>query len=556
MALSTQELFEKVKSESSPEEAKRLETFRQQAVSRGVPTSTLFEQIPISPEERALGEQYRREGRQPVQPPSTFETALQYATAVPAAGIAARGAQLATKGVSTLRPYGARAAEVFIPKTGRELAKGTAGAAALGGASAEFRQSYFPEIRSKSQELYPNDPARQQRYQREMLDALGLGFDVTASGGVQALSRTLAPPLRRAMTPSIPEERISAAQAMRERGAPVTTSQIMRGPESRVREGVLSRQQEEANRIYNQSVGLDPANKRFGTKEFNEASKKIDSDYNTILQGKTVTLDDEFFNAFSNLYRDQVQLRASGLMFSETRPILETLRSISGLPRGIRSQIDDLARQPADTTDPNIVSRSVSLINNALPVVQQQIRQGNVTIGAPEYNRLRSMLGDAAYRTADKDRSRVLKRMQKTFDDAADRSMPDVAPQLYDVRRRFESLKTLEQAQKGVEPGMIPAQRVGRTIEQIYDEGTIYGIPNRLAQIGAVGTSLGLQSPTRGYQVEGLRDVVGGLRFPLDFLRARTAVTPARGPQERLREVGRATAVVGGQNVLNQAQGE
>jgi hypothetical protein len=251
-----------------------------------------------------------------------------------------------------------------------------------------------------------------------------------------------------------------------------------------------------------------------------------------------------------------VQLRASGLMFSETRPILETLRSISGLPRGIRSQIDDLARQPADTTDPNIVSRSVSLINNALPVVQQQIRQGNVTIGAPEYNRLRSMLGDAAYRTADKDRSRVLKRMQKTFDDAADRSMPDVAPQLYDVRRRFESLKTLEQAQKGVEPGMIPAQRVGRTIEQIYDEGTIYGIPNRLAQIGAVGTSLGLQSPTRGYQVEGLRDVVGGLRFPLDFLRARTAVTPARGPQERLREVGRATAVVGGQNVLNQAQGE
>lgn len=549
MAVSTQELFQKERSKDRTKE-----TVLPQSGQRGVTTSQLFEQIPISPEERALGEQYRREGRQPVQPPSTFETALQYATAVPAVGLAARGAQLATKGSRALAPYGARAAEIFIPKTGRELAKGTAGAGALGATSAEFRQSYFPEIQAKSKELYPNDPDRQQRFQREALDALGLGFDITASGGVQALSRALSPRARQILTPSIPEERITAAQAMRERGAPVSTSQVMRGPESRVREGVLTRQQEEANRIYNQSVGLDPANKRFGTKEFNDAAKKIDNDYNTILQGKTVTLDDEFFNAFTNLYRDQTQLRASGLMFSETRPILETLRSISSLPRGIRAQMDDLARQPADSTDPNVVSRSVSLINSALPIVQQQVRQGNVTIGAPEYNRLRSMLGDAAYRTTDKDRSRVLKRMQKAFDDAADRSMPETAPQLYDVRRRFESLKTLEQAQKGAEPGMIPAQRVGRTIEQVYDEGTIYGIPNRLAQIGAIGTSLGLQAPARGYQIEGVKDVVGGLRFPLDFLRARTAVTPARGPQERLREVGRATAVIGGQNATNERQ--
>jgi hypothetical protein len=240
------------------------------------------------------------------------------------------------------------------------------------------------------------------------------------------------------------------------------------------------------------------------------------------------------------------------LVFSETKPILETLRSISELPRGLRSQIDDLASQPSDTTDPAIISRAVALINRTLPVVRDNIARGEVTIGAPEYNRLRSMLGDAAYRTTDKDRASVLKRMQKAFDQAADRSMPDIAPQLYDVRRRFEALKTLEQAQKGAEPGVIPAQRVGRVIEQIYDEGTIYGIPNRLAQIGSVGRSLGMQAPSRGYQVEGLRDVISGFRLPLDALRARVATTPARTAEDRRREVLRAATTIGAGNAADE----
>lgn len=551
MALTTEELFGRTKSEARPDEAARIETWERSAPRRSVGTNELFQQIPVSEEERAIGEQYRREGRRPPEPPNVFEKAIEYAAAVPATGLVARGLQLGTRG-TRFAPYAERSAEVLIPKTGRELAKGTAGAAALGATSAEVQRAYFSDIQKTSKELYPNDKASQERFQREAMDALGLGFDITASGTVQALSRKLAPSARRMMTPSVPEERIGAAQLMKERGAPVTTAQVMRGPDARVREGVLTRQQEEANRVYNQAVGLDPNSTRFGTKEFQQASQRIDNDYKTLLEGKTVTLDDEFFNAFRNLYRDQTQLRASGLVFSETKPILETLRSISELPRGLRSQMDDLARQPSDSTDPNIVSRSIAIINQALPVVQQQVAAGKVTIGAPEYNRLRSMLGDAAYRTTDKDRASVLKKMQRAFDQAADRSMPETAPQLYDVRRRFEALKTLEQAQKGAEPGVIPAQRVGKTIEQVYDEGTIYGIPNRLAQIGAAGRSLGMQAPGRGYQVEGLRDVLGGFRFPLDYLRARTALTPARGAEERTREAARSATVIGGGNALNE----
>lgn len=550
MSLSTQQLLENLKTDVDQEELKRLESWEKSA-RRGdgsMSTSELVGQIPISKSERQLGERNRALGQKPAEVGSR---ALQYATAVPATGLAARGFQLATQGSKRLAPYGARAAEVLIPKSLKELTKATAGAGVLGGTSAEVERAYFNDIVDWSKQTFPNDPQKQARAQAEALAALGLGFEITAAGGVQALSRAAAKPARQMLTPSLPKERLEAAQSMKERGAPVTTSQILRGPDSRVREGVLTRQQEEANKVYNEAVGLDKNNTRFGTDEFNQASQKVNTDYGTILQGRTVTLDNDFFNAFANLYRDQTQLRASGLMFSETKPILETLRSISNLPRGLKSQIDDLASQPPETTDPNVLNRSVTLINNALPVLRRQIAENKITIGAPEYNRLRSMLGDAAYRTTDKDRASVLKRMQKTFDEAADRSMPDVAPQLYDVRRRFEALKTLEQAQKGAEPGVIPAQRVGKTIEQIYDEGTIYGIPNRLAQIGRQGISLGMQAPSRGYQIEGVKDVMGGLRFPLDFLRARTAVTPPTTPEERLRRAARTTTVIGTQNATD-----
>jgi hypothetical protein len=74
---------------------------------------------------------------------SPFETGLEAVSAVPILGGVSKLFQLGTRG-TRLAPYGARAADVFIPKTGKELLK-TGALSGLGGAAAQTASNLLPE---------------------------------------------------------------------------------------------------------------------------------------------------------------------------------------------------------------------------------------------------------------------------------------------------------------------------------------------------------------------------------------------------------------------------
>jgi hypothetical protein len=95
------------------------------------------EQATLSPAQR---EEMRTRERVTYSP---GQAALQALSAIPVLGGVAKGAQLATRG-GRLAPYGQRAAELFIPQTGRELAKRSALTAA-GGAAAQGVSNVLPE---------------------------------------------------------------------------------------------------------------------------------------------------------------------------------------------------------------------------------------------------------------------------------------------------------------------------------------------------------------------------------------------------------------------------
>jgi hypothetical protein len=73
---------------------------------------------------------------------SPFETGLEAIGAVPVLGGVSKLLQLGTRG-TRLAPYGARAADVFIPKTGTELLK-TGALTGLGGAAAQTASNLLP----------------------------------------------------------------------------------------------------------------------------------------------------------------------------------------------------------------------------------------------------------------------------------------------------------------------------------------------------------------------------------------------------------------------------
>jgi hypothetical protein len=75
---------------------------------------------------------------------SPFETGLEAMAAVPILGGGARLAQLGLRAYPRLAPYAARAADIFIPKTGRELVK-TGALTGLGGAAAQTASNLLPE---------------------------------------------------------------------------------------------------------------------------------------------------------------------------------------------------------------------------------------------------------------------------------------------------------------------------------------------------------------------------------------------------------------------------
>jgi hypothetical protein len=106
---------------------------------------SLADQIPISDSDREaarLAAQIPPEKR--VQPVSPLESALMAMSAIPVLGGGARLAQIGLRGSQRLAPYAARAAEMFIPKTGVELAKRTALTGA-GGAAAQAASNLLPE---------------------------------------------------------------------------------------------------------------------------------------------------------------------------------------------------------------------------------------------------------------------------------------------------------------------------------------------------------------------------------------------------------------------------
>jgi hypothetical protein len=103
---------------------------------------SLVEQIPGQrPEYLEAARNVPEEKRIRSQP--FYQGALEAISAIPITAGVGKAAQLATAGSARLAPYGARAAEVFIPRTGKELAKLT-GLTGLGGAAAQTATNLLP----------------------------------------------------------------------------------------------------------------------------------------------------------------------------------------------------------------------------------------------------------------------------------------------------------------------------------------------------------------------------------------------------------------------------
>lgn len=105
---------------------------------------SLAEQIPVGETDREaarLAAQTPPERR--VQPISPVQGALQAMSAIPILGGGARVAQMLSAG-GRLAPYAKRAAEVLIPKTGKELV-GRAALTGAGGAAAQAVSNVLPE---------------------------------------------------------------------------------------------------------------------------------------------------------------------------------------------------------------------------------------------------------------------------------------------------------------------------------------------------------------------------------------------------------------------------
>jgi len=334
--------------------------------------------------------------------------------------------------------------------------------------------------------------------------------------------------LGRGATPAIPKERIESARYMKERGAMPSPEQVRLGPESRATRGRLETQQGAVNQVYNESVGL-PSNKAFGKQEFQKAQRQASTDYDRLLSGRKVYFDEPFFNNLEQVLGQQQQLAASGISFGQSRAIIGALERIGNIPKNLKAKIDSLPRIGEEEATAEQSQQALSVLNELLPTLRQQ---GRIEMDAKAYNEIRSILGDAAARATINRNARVLRQMQGAFDEAANKSMPDIVRDLEGVRRRYEALKTLEEAQlqSGVETGVIPAEAVGKAIRNRIEQGAIYGNNNPLRQVGESGIGLGIVAPStgRGFAKEvgrvpsptsslygALRDVVGMGVYPM-----------------------------------------
>jgi hypothetical protein len=279
----------------------------------------------------------------------------------------------------------------------------------------------------------------------------------------------------------------------------------------------ISPTQARFNREYNRLVG-NPESQDFGRLQFIEAQNRLKGEYDRLLSGREVVFDDAFFNQIQSLLDRQRSLAQTGVMFAEARPIINTLSQIATLPTSLQRRINALRDIPPETADIGITRDALSVIDEAMNALRGQ----RITMDAQVYNELRSQLGDAAYRTADNARSRVLRDMQRAFDDAADRSLPrEVVQDLQTTRNQYENFKILQEAQnKSAEPGLILPQTVGQVVRQRSPETSITS-EKEMYELGRQGLSLGMR-PSGPSDDIGLMDVlptqIGGLRQKVGIL--------------------------------------
>ena len=399
-----------------------------------------------------------------------------------------KGYAMALPAMQAIKRYaGPKASEIagsLLPKTGGEMV-GQAGLAGTAGVAGELASRAVPEEKKQYR------PAV--RTGTELASSLGLGY------GTSALGKQLGS-IGRGPTPAIPKERIEAARKLQAIGGKPTPGQISLGAEGAPMRGRATLQQGVANQEYNKAVGLAPADKpmnaSFGKREFDEAKRQSSQDYNEILTGKTVRFDDEFFNNVEQALRGQQSLTESGIAFGQSRAIIGALEKIGGIPAILQKKINKLPRIGEEEATAEQSKQALTVLNELIPTLRSQ---GQVEMPATAYNEIRSILGDAAARTANDRSARALRNLQSTFDRAADRSLPGDAAALEQVRRRYEALKTLEEAQlsTGTEMGIISAEQVGKAIQRRVAQGAIYGNNNPLRHIGEQGMALGMQDPAQ-----------------------------------------------------------
>lgn len=371
-------------------------------------------------------------------------------------------------------PIASKVASEMLPKTGLQLAgqAATAGAAGVAGelAARHAPDKYKPLARTGAE--------------------LATGLAAGAASG-----------LGRGATPAIPEERLEAARYLQSIGGKPSPGQISKGPYAEPAARRLTAQQGVANQEYNRAVGLiqegTPVGKAFGKAEFDSAMRKASSDYDSLLTGRKVSFDDKFFNNLQETLKREQNLEASGITFGQSRALIGALQKIGTVPKNLQAKIDRLPRIGEEEATAKQSQDALAVLNELLPSIRNNPK---IQMDAKDYNEIRSILGDAASRTTNNRTARVLRKVQGAFDEAADRSMPDIVRDLEGVRRRYEALKTLEEAQlrSGVEMGLIPPKAVGDAIKARIEQGAIYGNNNPLRRIGEAGSSLNITEPGAG----------------------------------------------------------
>ena len=349
----------------------------------------------------------------------------------------------------------------------------------------------------------------------EIVGGLGLGT------GAAAIQRRLA-----AKPASIPYERLEAARKLREAGVPVSSGEFMRGAD-------VAPQMEYYNRLYNRLVG-NPESTSFGSRELADASARLKNSYENILSNKTVTFDDKFFNDISEILGKQRKLAETGVLFAETRPILNTLSQISSLPQNLLSKINRLKDFPSPVAAGSQLVSAMNLIEDSV----KALGSGKISMDAKIYNELRSQLGDMAFKTTDKQRGAVIKQIQQAFDSAADRSLPpDDVLKLKDTRSKWENLSIINEAQqKSPETGLILPQKVGDVVSQRVPPGSEQYADKEIYSLGRTGEVMPVTpSPARkGFDIQDIVPTqVGGYRQKIGIIEGakRAATEPIRTTQ-------------------------